>query len=67
MKIIKPSYEILGSPDGEQMIRNIELCGRVCYKSEDRITDQSAAKFISMIMKSGHESCQGGLRQRRHP
>lgn len=56
MKIIKPSYEILGSPDGEQMIRNIELCGRVCYKSEDRITDQSAAKFISMIMKSGHES-----------
>lgn len=44
------------APDGEQLLKNIELCGRVCYKSEDRITDESAAAFIRMIMKSGHES-----------
>ncbi|MBQ7991237.1 MAG: FAD-dependent thymidylate synthase [Oscillospiraceae bacterium] len=56
MKIIPPSYEIMGNIDGGQMLRNIELCGRVCYKSEDRITDDSAAKFIAMIRKSGHES-----------
>ena len=56
MKIIRPSYEIIGEPDGQAMLKNIELCGRVCYKSEDRITADSAAKFISMILKSGHES-----------
>ncbi|MBQ5310590.1 MAG: FAD-dependent thymidylate synthase [Oscillospiraceae bacterium] len=56
MNIITPSYEILGAPDGRDMLRMIELCGRVCYKSEDRMTDDSAEKFISMIMKSGHES-----------
>ncbi|MBO6307941.1 MAG: FAD-dependent thymidylate synthase [Oribacterium sp.] len=56
MRMIAPSYEILFDPDGKEMLRHIELCGRVCYKSEDRITDGSAEKFISMILKSGHES-----------
>ena len=50
MKIIRPSFEILFDPDGEKMLKNIELCGRVCYKSEDRITAESAAQFISMIL-----------------
>lgn len=56
MNIIEPSYEIISEIDGPAMLRNIELCGRVCYKSEDRITDGSAEKFIAMILKSGHES-----------
>ncbi|MGN1090273.1 MAG: FAD-dependent thymidylate synthase [Huintestinicola sp.] len=56
MRIIQPYFEFIGSFDGAQMLKNIELCGRVCYKSEDRITEDSAAKFISMILKSGHES-----------
>ena len=56
MKIIPPSFEILFAPDGDTLIKNIELCGRVCYKSEDRITEESAAAFIRMILKSGHES-----------
>ena len=56
MRIIPPSHEIISMPDGREMLRNIELCGRVCYKSEDRITEDSAEKFISMILKSGHES-----------
>lgn len=36
--------------------RFLEKCGRVCYKSEDKITGDSAEKFIAMIIKSGHES-----------
>jgi len=39
MKIIKPSVEIIDSFDGLEVIRKLERCGRVCYKSEDKITD----------------------------
>ena len=56
MKIIAPYHEIISKIDGAEMLRYIELCGRVCYKSEDRITDGSAEKFVGMILKSGHES-----------
>lgn len=56
MRIIEPEFEILDKIDGEEMLKKIELCGRVCYKSENRITEGSAAKFISSILKSGHES-----------
>jgi thymidylate synthase (FAD) len=34
----------------------IELAGRTCYKSEDKITDDSAAKFVAMLLRRGHES-----------
>lgn len=34
----------------------LEYCGRVCYKSEDKITEDSAKRFISSVLKSGHES-----------
>ena len=34
----------------------IEKCGRVCYKSEDKITDESSAKFIKKLISMGHES-----------
>ena len=56
MNIIKPYTEIISCIDGSQILRNIELCGRICYKSEDKITDDSAEKFVRMIIKSGHES-----------
>lgn len=60
MKIIKAGYEILpvnGQPlDGKALLRHIELCGRVCYKSEDQITNDSAEKFARNIIKRGHES-----------
>lgn len=36
--------------------KHIELCGRVCYKSEDRITDDSCTKFIYNLIQSGHTS-----------
>lgn len=34
----------------------IERCGRVCYKSEDKITDTSKYKFVEMLLKRGHEA-----------
>ncbi len=56
MKIIPPSVEIIDELDGAAILRKLELCGRVCYKSEDKITDGSAEKFIANIIKRGHES-----------
>ena len=56
MKIIKPSIEILDNITPVEVLKKLELCGRVCYKSEDKITDESAVKFISNIVKRGHES-----------
>ena len=56
MKVIAPGFEFIQKPDGERMLRNLELIGRVCYKSEDRITADSAANFIGILIKNGHES-----------
>lgn len=56
MKIIKPSAEILDSFDGNDMLRKIERIGRVCYKSESKITDESSKAFIRSIIENGHES-----------
>ncbi|WP_462327337.1 FAD-dependent thymidylate synthase [Desulfobaculum sp.] len=56
MKIVRPSFDIMFLPDGEEMIRNIEAAGRTCYKSEDKITSDSARKFVRRIISSGHES-----------
>lgn len=56
MKIVEPSVEILDELNGNEIIEKIEKIGRVCYKSEDKITCDSSKKFISNIMKSGHES-----------
>jgi len=55
MKLTRPSCEIL-TPMTDSIIRNIELCGRVCYKSESKITESSASEFIKMLIKRGHES-----------
>ena len=59
MKIIKPYYEIVVPLDGSSIIKHIEQCGRVCYKSEDKITegsDDSAERFVQNLIKRGHES-----------
>ena len=56
MKIIKPYYEILDELDGEKILKKIEICGRTCYKSEDRITHDSCKKFVETIICRGHES-----------
>ena len=56
MKIIEASAELAQEIDAEQIMKHIERAGRVCYKSESRISDTSADKFIANIIKSGHES-----------
>lgn len=56
MKIIEPSFEILDDINGKEMLRKIELAARTCYKSEDKITDDSAEKFVHNLIKRGHES-----------
>lgn len=54
MKIVSPSVTLLHStPDPERVI---ERAGRVCWKSEDRIGDDSHVAFIRMLKKKGHES-----------
>lgn len=56
MKIIKPSVEIITPIDGQTILKRIEECGRVCYKSEDKITEDSAEKFVANLIKRGHEA-----------
>lgn len=56
MRIIKPSVEIMDDLNQSEILKKIELCGRVCYKSEDRITDESAETFVKRIIESGHHS-----------
>lgn len=55
MKLVKPSYQIL-TPIDLHLLRDIERAGRTCYKSEEKITENSAKDFVKMIIKSGHES-----------
>lgn len=56
MKIIKPYAEILTPIDGVEVLKFIEMVGRKCYKSEDKITDESAYKFVETLIKYGHEA-----------
>ncbi|MCF6290615.1 MAG: FAD-dependent thymidylate synthase [Desulfobacterales bacterium] len=56
MKVVAPSYEILDRLDQESLAVRIEACGRICYKSEDKITPESAAPFLRGIIKHGHNS-----------
>ncbi len=56
MKVVEASFFFLDDVDGEQMLKNIERAGRVCYKSEGRITNGSAVDFVNRIIKNGHES-----------
>lgn len=56
MNIVNPSIEILDAPSYETMLRKIEQIGRVCYKSEDKITEGSAETFIRSLIVRGHES-----------
>ena len=50
MKIIEPSFEILDKIDGKEILKRLEKAGRTCYKSEDKITDDSAEKFVHMLI-----------------
>ena len=56
MKIIKPYVELMQPIDGDEFLKSIERAGRICYKSEDRITETSAPSFVKMLIDRGHEA-----------
>jgi thymidylate synthase (FAD) len=56
MRVVNAGFEIMTPLDGKSILKHIERCGRVCYKSEEKITEDSCAKFVSNIIKRGHES-----------
>ncbi|MDR2945210.1 MAG: FAD-dependent thymidylate synthase [Candidatus Adiutrix sp.] len=56
MKIVSPSFEILTPLEPQEILARLERAGRTCYRSEARITPDSAAAFVRTIIKSGHHS-----------
>lgn len=55
MRLIKPSFSIWDQQEGlEGIYKQIERAGRTCYKSEDKITEDSAKGFVERMIKSGH-------------
>ena len=56
MKIINADVEFITPIDGAAILKRLEQCGRVCYKSEAKITDTSAPAFVAGIIKWGHEA-----------
>lgn len=56
MRIIEPYFEIMDEIHGVDILKKIEQFGRICYKSEDKITEGSAQRFVQSILKNGHES-----------
>lgn len=55
MRTIDAGYEILTPIRGDEL-QLIEKAGRTCYKSEDKITDESAKKFVAGLIKRNHEA-----------
>lgn len=56
MKIVNQSVELVNPMSYEYLLNQVELAGRVCYKSEDKITGESAEPFVRALIKRGHES-----------
>lgn len=57
VEVIKPSYEIQTEINGSRMLKALEKAARICYKTEDKITDSSAETLIRMLIyEKKHES-----------
>jgi thymidylate synthase (FAD) len=56
MNIMEPFFQIQDDLDSSSVAVRLEACGRVCYKSEDKITEDSAIPFVSKIAAHGHNS-----------
>lgn len=56
MKIIKQSWKWNSHVNGQELLKQIEVAGRTCYKSEDKITESSASTFVKKMIKSGHHA-----------
>lgn len=56
MRLVPQKFEILSEVDGLQILKQIEKVGRTCYKSEDKITNDSCIDFVKNLIKRGHEA-----------
>lgn len=58
MKIVKPSWKMSAMTEGEpaKLMKHLEAMGRICYQSEDAITDDSYKQFLRTIIERGHEA-----------
>jgi len=56
LKIVPPSHRIFALPDKAEVLKMIERIGRTCYKSEDKMTLDSARDFVKRLIRSGHHS-----------
>jgi thymidylate synthase (FAD) len=56
MQVVRPQFIFEDEIDGEKILRNLERYARTCYKSEAKITPDSAKEFLVRVMKMGHES-----------
>ena len=55
MKFVKQSFEIIPQEEGiDGLYKHIELAGRTCYKSQDKITENSAKEFVDRLIKNEH-------------
>ena len=54
MKIIKAGVQLFNDFKGKEMIKKLEMIGRTCYKSEAKITDDSAEAFVRNLIKNKH-------------
>lgn len=56
MKIIEPSFTFEDVVRPDEIMAKIERAGRTCYKSDGKIGDGTAERFIALVIKRGHES-----------
>ena len=56
MILVRPSFELWNIDPSSHTMKRLEAAGRVCYKSEGNITNESADKFVGKLISSGHES-----------
>jgi len=54
--VIEPHFYWPDTTSFDNILQHIERCGRICYKSEFKITEDSAKDFVRMIVRNGHES-----------
>ena len=53
MNIIKANAQYMDA-NNMHPYKFMEKCGRICYKSENNITEESATKFVKGLLKSEH-------------
>lgn len=56
MKVVEPGFSFMHLPEGEFVLRHLELAARTCYKSEDKATPDSARRLLGRIIRLGHDS-----------